>query len=358
MVDITAELRRWWESLPSDIFQKDVSVQSAVSRPDMHLKLEYCLVRMFAGRPFIFPRDSSGRSNPSNSSSPSDSVTGVVAGVPPSGPRPTTSSGSGGSSRTRSLRSALVADCVDAALTVIDTCQVLHHGISDSSGTSAATRLGLARASYTEFSACRAALLVIIAQCLQRRTDEAGQRLRGALRAGMAMIKEMAAGGESARSEASLIEAFERAIARLDAAAAEEEAATATASGAAESDYARFKRWEMLWKNDSMGQGQGPGQQQSQQQEPAGGSAGARSSSGQGASSMPLPPQLANFWQGSPIGTGRQGAPAMQAAAPFPGTDRGFSSFAQPMDELNSLFGYGFGGSYDHMTGHGAGNLW
>lgn len=156
----------------------------------MHLKLEYCLVRMLLGRPFL----SLGRRS-SNSSTPS---------------------------RT----SALVEDCVDAALTIIETCKAIRDSLK------------LARASYTEFSACRAALLVIITQCLQG-TGKA--ELRQALTDGVSMIKMMSSGGESARSEASLIEFFERAVARLDAA----ELDVGLGSG-----YAEFKSWEMMLQNE------------------------------------------------------------------------------------------------------------
>lgn len=260
----------------------------------MHLKIEYCAIRMFAGRAFIFPRDSI-RGNASSSGSPAES-----------GLRPTTPS-------KMHPRSILVADCVDAALGVIDTCQLLQNSV------------GLARASYTEFSSCRAALLVIITQCLQKKTD----RLREALRVGLAMMKEMAAGGESARSEVSLIEVFERAIARLDA--------TADSSGR-ESDYARFKKWELLWKNDAP---------------PADLRSDACSDT-----SMPLPPQPAGYWRG-PNNSGRSGpASSMPAASPFVGLDASFPTVPQVMDEFSSLFGYGFGPSPDSMGGPGAGNMW
>ncbi|CAI0643137.1 unnamed protein product, partial [Colletotrichum noveboracense] len=54
LVEMKAQLHTWWNNLPETTFCKDPSPGSAVFRPDMHLRLEYCLVRMFAGRPFIF----------------------------------------------------------------------------------------------------------------------------------------------------------------------------------------------------------------------------------------------------------------------------------------------------------------
>lgn len=288
------ELRKWWDSLPETAFRKEINLQNPISRADMHLKLEYCLLRMYAGRPFIFPREAI-RGNASTSSSPADS----------NNQRPNTPHKS-------NPRSILVVDCVEAALTIVETCHLLQ------------TTIGLARASYTEFSSCRAALLVIITQCLQKKTD----RLRDGLRTGMAMIKEMSAGGESARSEASLIEVFERAISRLDA--------TADSSGR-ETDYSRFKKWELLWKNDV------PVQEIRHESSPE--------------ASMPLAPNPNAFWRGTGSTT-RPGMPAMHAASPFMGMDTTFPSVPQVMDEFSTLFGYGFGPSPESMAGTANGGMW
>jgi hypothetical protein len=295
VIDMKEELRKWWDSLPETAYRDEVNPQNPISRADTHLKLEYCLLRMYAGRPFILPREVV-RGNGSTSSSPADS----------NSQRPNTPHKS-------NPRSILVADCVEAALTIIDTCHLLQ------------STIGLARASYTEFSSCRAALLVIITQCLQRKTD----RLRDALRIGMAMIKEMSAGGESARSEASLIEVFERAISRLDA--------TMDSSGR-ETDYSRFKKWELLWKND------GPVQDFRPEESPE--------------SSMPLPQNPNTFWRGSIGNTARPGMPAMHAASPFVGMDANFPSVPQVMDEFSTLFGYGFGPSPENMGGTANGGMW
>ncbi|RGP69640.1 hypothetical protein FLONG3_7717 [Fusarium longipes] len=295
VIDMKEELRKWWDALPETAYHDEVNPQNPISRADTHLKLEYCLLRMYAGRPFILPREVV-RGNGSTSSSPADS----------NSQRPNTPHKS-------NPRSILVADCVEAALTIIDTCHLLQ------------STIGLARASYTEFSSCRAALLVIITQCLQRKTD----RLRDALRTGMAMIKEMSAGGESARSEASLIEVFERAISRLDA--------TLDSSGR-ETDYSRFKKWELLWKNDA------PIQDFAPEESPE--------------NSMPLPQNPNTFWRGSIGTTARPGMPAMHAASPFVGMDTNFQSVPQVMDEFSTLFGYGFGPSPDSMGGTANGGMW
>lgn len=133
-------------------------------------------------------------------------------------------------------RSTLVTDCVEAALEIVDLCRLLRD------------ERGLARASFTEFSSCRAALLVILAQCLTKRTE----RLRGALEQGMGLIKIMSMGVGSARSAVSVIEALERAIRRLEEWS---ETQTQGSAGLSESAYDRFKNWEMLWKTGPVSPG-------------------------------------------------------------------------------------------------------
>lgn len=57
------------------------------------------------------------------------------------------------------------------------------------------------------------------------------------------MLKEMAAWSELARTEASLIEAFERVIFKLDV--------TQNESCISDSNFTQFKRWESMWKGSS-----------------------------------------------------------------------------------------------------------
>jgi hypothetical protein len=175
---------------------------------------------------------------------------------------------------------------------------------------------------------CRAALLVIIAKCLQKKTDA----LRDALRTGMSLIKEMSAGGESARSEVSLIEVFEYAIARLDA--TEDAAGSST-----ESEYSRFKKWEMLWKNHTP------------VLEPEAGQDGA----------VPMPP--AGFWRGpSSIQGHRHSNIQLPVNIPLfgmEGIQEAFPSLPQQtLDEFSSFFGYGYGASPESMAAVGGNGMW
>ena len=178
----------------------------------MHLKLDYCLTRIFIGRPFLF-----------------SNVKGIQNAASYGAPFKT-------SSGLSKHRSTLVTDCIEAALEIIDLCRLLRD------------ETGLARASFTEFSSCRAALLVILAQSLTKRTE----RLRASLEQGMGLIRIMSMGVGSARSAVSVIEALERAIRRLEVWS---ETKTQTNAGSVESDYDRFKNWEMLWKSGPMSPG-------------------------------------------------------------------------------------------------------
>lgn len=275
------------------------------------------MVRVFAGRPFIFLRVANRGSSASASSSPTDQPPQQRTHANP--PRSKTDA-----------RSVLVSDCVEAALAIIDTCKALQNGV------------GAARASYTEFSACRVALLVIITQCLQGKTE----RLRQSLKDGVGIIKALSAGGgESARSEASLIEVLERAIGRLDV------------QDDTSNPYARFKKWEMLWKSDaSIGSStQAPG---SSTDGPANGAQGS-----------PVPGNVP-FVPGTGPWTGARddpGGPAALAAAspswagPWTAAssmDWDFSSFPQTMDEFSTMFSPDFGLPHPDNPGSGGANMW
>jgi hypothetical protein len=207
------------------------------------------------------------------------------------------------------LQSILATDCVDAALSVIDTCQVLRNSI------------GLARGSYTESNTCRASLLIVITQCLQKKKEV----LSEALCRGLEMIKEMAAGGESASSEASLIEAFERAIARL--VSAENVVQTAHRS-----DYSNFKLWEMRWKNGPLTQELG--------------------SSSSWGGSMPLPLQMGGISRTAAQCTKEDTIVAPTVTLDFD-VDPMLQFLPSPADEFSFLFGYGCSSDPNDMEGIG-----
>jgi hypothetical protein len=126
-------------------------------------------------------------------------------------------------------RATLVADAESAALHIIELCGLLN------------VHYGLARASYTEFSSCRAALLVILAQSL----NEQSEALRSALANGMKLIKRMAVSIDSVKSEVSVIEALETAIKRLYMGNGMQNRGNGKQK---ESGYEKFRNWAVLWK--------------------------------------------------------------------------------------------------------------
>lgn len=199
------QLIEWWATLPEETYCRDLNPAGGLFRSNVHLKLDYCLTRIFIGRPFLFSN---------------------VKGINPASSGGTSQASVNSRSKTRSV---LVTDCVEAALEIVDLCRLLRD------------ETGLARASYTEFSSCRAALLVILAQSLTKRTE----RLRNALSQGMGLIKIMSMGVGSARSAVNVIEALERAIRRLDDWS---ESQAQNRQDVVDSGYERFKNWEMLWK--------------------------------------------------------------------------------------------------------------
>lgn len=171
----------------------NLAARSAISRAEIHQRLEQCSLEMFTGRPFILvnhriranenPHDPAKRTSrpfhTNTNNGPQD------FGADPVVPWET-----------------LVQDCISAAKEVIQLLHIMR-----------TTGLGLARSSYVEYSSCRASLLVLIAYSTCYRTNE----LASTLQIGLNAIKEMASSGDSARSEISLLETLESALQHLRA---------------------------------------------------------------------------------------------------------------------------------------------
>lgn len=270
LAQLQAELVKWWGGLENAAFYNNEQPISGAFRPRMHLRLEYCMVRMFLGRIFILPQD--GPLDSGNRSTPSSDTT------------------------SRSPRSTLVHDCAEAALSVIDACRVI------------ARTVGLARSSYTEFSSCRAALLVITTQCLTQNTD----RFRQALRDGVVMLKDMSSGSQSWHSEASLIEAFERAIASMNTRHPGGGGGGAAAlADAEESDYAKFKKWELMMQSNRA----------------------ATESAASIVASEDAVPLAGQGWRPAEAAW-REDNTLMPSCTPFFGVDGNFAAFPDSLDEL------------------------
>jgi hypothetical protein len=214
---------QWWSDLPAELLN-DAAQKQPQFRSASHLRLEFCLIRMFVARPFLFRQESS-----SNHSFPENGQTETPDAS--NNDRPTISC------HTRvSPRKELIGDCILAAKESLEVCRSLRD-----SGP------GLARASYIEYSSCRASLLVLIAHSIQVKSDEYSLLLRD----GLDMIRDMSAAGDSARSEVSLIESLERALTRLHFFGLRSSVFNKPSSSSVllPSEYDQFKNWESSWKS-------------------------------------------------------------------------------------------------------------
>ncbi|KAF4345821.1 c6 transcription factor [Fusarium beomiforme] len=198
---IRGRLIMWWSSLPGDI--QTPSESSPLFRSNVHLKLNYHLVQIFTGRPFIFLD--------TNHDLPTEAV--------------------GNETPRQSRRVVLVSDALEAAFNVIILLELLHEAI------------GLARASYIEFSSCRAAVLLLLAHSLNQSTE----RLRMAVRQGMGFLKVMSRGSNmSTKSETSLIETIELAVRRLRSQNNGMMTGEKSDKQELQTSYDRFKEWTAL----------------------------------------------------------------------------------------------------------------
>ncbi|KAF2716174.1 hypothetical protein K431DRAFT_279470 [Polychaeton citri CBS 116435] len=185
------------------------------TRAEIHSRLEYCLLEMFIGRPFLL----SHRQEKARFQLKAASAVSAPSGMP----------------RTEEAASRmqwefLIEDCVTAAKEAIDICHKMQKG-----------RLGLARSSYVEYSSCRASLLVLIAYSISYRTNQ----FSSILQSGLEAIREMAP-GDSARSEVSLLETLEAALHRLHVFdLMPNQSVTTEAKRSAQEGYEGFLNW---WK--------------------------------------------------------------------------------------------------------------
>lgn len=278
IVVICQALHAWWSTLSPDV--QNPTPSSPNFRSNAHLKLCLYLNDIFVGRPFIFGQTTTGITPEATAPSPEQTRRPNNDNPGASPPSPAPHSSSSVPERPRN-RAALVERAVEAAISTIALLRTLHE------------TTGLARSSYTEFSSCRAALLVMLAQSVvgpaPGATASAQQqqqpRLKAAVEMGMRLIRRMAAGNNvSTQSEASIIEALETAVRRLHA--MQEVRGVSGASGLADgrgetfveinvrgemdvgkTGYERFKEWASMWPATAIGGGSGGDHQPQQQQQ-------------------------------------------------------------------------------------------
>ncbi|CZT19124.1 uncharacterized protein RCC_04970 [Ramularia collo-cygni] len=197
MMQVRHRYVQWWQNAN---FPAPASSPRAIA----HIHMSHHLNLIFLGRPFIFH---SQRPNP-----PGESIDS--AGSP------------------HDQIAKLVHDAVDSAEQIVNIASGLRAGV------------GLARSSYMEFSSCRAAVLVLLAQCLN---EQSSKELRVKLADGMRLIKHMAPANESTASEASLIIAVEAAIRQLDS---RREARTSDEIPRSQDNFSSFMEWATGFQND------------------------------------------------------------------------------------------------------------
>lgn len=185
---------------------------------------------MFIGRPFLSSLDTSGVTP---DTSTEDWTGHRTSRSPHGGVRPEESS-------RKSRVSALLDDCVQAAMEAVDLCQILRD-----------TGPGLAKASYVEYSSCRASLLVLIAYSIRSQTVQCYNHLQK----GLDIIREMSATGDSARSEVQLLEILERAVQRLHLLSVKHQPKTGENTDTwSKIGYDDFRKWSETWNpSGSMG---------------------------------------------------------------------------------------------------------
>lgn len=168
-------------------------------RLDVHLCLFYWNAPLALGRPFLLRDTSQPPDNPEQS--PADA-------------------------------NNLATEAVAAAQEIIRLCKTIQD------------RIGLASASYaTEFTSCRAAMLVLIAASISQRMES----IEYSLKEGLDMLEQMSTSYGQASSEAQMIRLLQRAIARLHG----QLPSNVRADGKGDT----LQQWTQLWYSDSVSPG-------------------------------------------------------------------------------------------------------
>ncbi|KAF1845053.1 uncharacterized protein K460DRAFT_405331 [Cucurbitaria berberidis CBS 394.84] len=195
-------------SLPSLDPEGREEVSTARLRLDIHLCLFYWHARLFLGRPFFLDHPTAIRTTQAAQEPTLDKH--VAAGE------------------------LLAQDSADAAVNIIQLCNLIYN------------KIGLARASYaTEFTSCRAAMLVLIAKGISDKSTALGELLDQ----GLTLIQHMALGQNQASSEARVIVALQRAITRLHR---KPHIVTSSNDGLHDTlSHDHLRQWELLWEQPS-----------------------------------------------------------------------------------------------------------
>lgn len=200
------KFKRWWRTIMDSTTEPTPTTDSA--RAHVHLKLWFHVCEIFVGRPFMFTSKDQTQSSPKQ----------------------------GPSSVRASRRATLVGSAVEAAYEIIHLLRNLDE------------TTGLARASYVEFSAGRASLLLLLAQSLNERSSKLFQ----VISLGMRLIRSMATGNiMSVKSETSVIETLFRKIQQLHVRDSppnlKERDVNQTTNDSGQRSYVNFNEWDSIW---------------------------------------------------------------------------------------------------------------
>ncbi|EGU84527.1 hypothetical protein HZS61_013840 [Fusarium oxysporum f. sp. conglutinans] len=191
IVQLKERLRSYWQSLSEDTFCRDLTPGKPLFRSNIHLFLTYNLVHILIGRSFILDE-----LNINTKDTPTAEWT--------------------------KLRSELVNDCINSAVTTIHLCQTLHDESS------------LSKSSYTEFSSCCAAVLALVAKCVSDRSSSC----KDACKKGMELLREISTGVFSTSGEKRTVEGLEIAFDRLNHAKRRDSTGKLDEDG-----YLQFRNW-------------------------------------------------------------------------------------------------------------------
>ncbi|KAF2216295.1 hypothetical protein CERZMDRAFT_7314, partial [Cercospora zeae-maydis SCOH1-5] len=165
LLQVKGQYLEWWTTAQIP------DIKTTTTRPVAHLHLSKHMNLVFVGRPFLLNKAKSDMDAPEQN----------------------------GQTNVNERWTELADDAIRAAEQIITIEQHMHETI------------GLAKTSWTEFSSCRAAVLVLLAQCLH----EPSQHVLDVLEQGMHLIRYMSSANASTRSETSLMASLETAIRHL-----------------------------------------------------------------------------------------------------------------------------------------------
>ncbi|KAH7187217.1 fungal-specific transcription factor domain-containing protein [Fusarium oxysporum] len=166
VLDTRDQLLTYWNSLPDNMFGRDLCPHKPLFRHNIYLALSYHSIHIFIGRPFILERLLE------------DTIeTGLLSDT----------------------KSKLSTSCIESALATVDLCQRIKN------------QSGVSRSSYIEFTSCHAAVSALVAASILNQTSQWNR----ACRQGFDLLRAMLDGVFSQSSGRKDLERLEYAVDQL-----------------------------------------------------------------------------------------------------------------------------------------------